>query len=1060
MNIRRVLILLVCLIVMPLMAYSQGKIKGTVSDAHTGETLPGVDLILEGTHVGSITNADGNYIIKNVDPGSYVLKASYVGYKSFEQKITVQNEKTVTVNVKLSQSAINLNQVVVNGEGGPVQIKKLGNSIGMVDMKKTEFLPVDNFSNLIQGRVPGVVGLKVGGLTGAGSRIRIRGSASLSQNNEPVVYIDGVRVDNGGGFGGDVSAGGGGTPSRLDDINPEDIARVEILKGAAAATLYGTEASNGVIEIFTKKGAVGPPVFNFKIQQGPVNYPHRIKSAVGYATSQAQADTMSHYFGGSVKPYQLVSHNFANDLMTTGFSQSYTASVSGGTPGITYFTDARLYKVNGPFGGNNISYPVGTGPKANDIDQKVYLNANVNIFPTDNLQFRVTSGYTTSSLSTIDNSNNIYAVLADAEFSQPQRVSYNDRNGSPAFLTLAEATQQQTNQKVQNFNGSLGINYRPLNNLTLDATFGIDAVNQNSTHYRPFGWNINHFASLDPQGDKSFSNLSHKNYTAEIKATLDNQISDDIKSTFILGGQENMKSNELYTGTGRNFPGPGLEVIGAAAEKTLSETYSKDVNVGTFAQEQIGFRDYLFTTIGARLDANSAFGSKFHAVLYPKASVSYNPSGRTRWQPIGPISSLLLRASIGQSGLQPGAFDALTTYAPITSDQGPGIVPSNLGNPDLKPEVSTEWETGMDIGLFNDLIAFKGTYWHRTVKNVLVPRQFVVSGGFRSTQLSNIGQMKAQGVELSLNGTVIKKKSMSLHLYANGAYLWQQVTSLGGAPPIKIGGSYPRYRNFIMQGYSPGVMFGAELKQVQPGYLPVDFNGDGKPDSKAQVMSYLKTLNASNASLPTSSNVIMIENGLNSYLGKPTPDWTGAFGGSMNYKNFTLETNFEFKTGHYYVTDLTSAFRTSNPVIGRNTPQSAKVERDYVTGGVNGNYQPQNNANVRYQALKDWLYKDLAMAPFSGLNEVKKADFIRWRELSLTYRIPRRILKYYGISKMSLTAAARNLALFTKFPGVDPEVNAVGNDAGNNLTNNFNVGNPVFNWPIPRTILFTVKLTI
>lgn len=233
-------------------AVGQGTVTGTIIDASDGSPLPGVNVIVQGTTIGASTNADGRYEITNVPSGTQQIEARFLGYRSVTKDVTVENGETVELNFELSESAINLDEVVVTGTGGPVEKKKLGNSIGSIDVNKLDTAPISSFSDILQGREAGVVGLPSGGLTGEGSRIRIRGSASLSQSNEPIVIVDGVRVDRGGGFGGFVGTGGGGSPSRLDDINPAAIERIEILKGAAAAALYGTEASNGVIQIFTK----------------------------------------------------------------------------------------------------------------------------------------------------------------------------------------------------------------------------------------------------------------------------------------------------------------------------------------------------------------------------------------------------------------------------------------------------------------------------------------------------------------------------------------------------------------------------------------------------------------------------------------------------------------------------------------------------------------------------------------------------------------------------------------------------------------------------------------
>jgi hypothetical protein len=196
------------------------------------------------------------------------------------------------------------------------------------------------------------------------------------------------------------------------------------------------------------------------------------------------------------------------------------------------------------------------------------------------------------------------------------------------------------------------------------------------------------------------------------------------------------------------------------------------------------------------------------------------------------------------------------------------------------------------------------------------------------------------------------------------------------------------------------------------------------------------------------------------YLGKPTPDFQGSFGFDATlFSNWTVSTLFEYKAGNYYVNNLTDAFRQANPIIGRNLASSSRVERNYITGGLDANGNPQNSGEVRYQALKTWLEEMLALQPFSGLNTVERADFVRMREVSLTYNIPRRWIKDFGLRGVSLTMAGRNLFIITPYSGIDPELNAVGRGGGDTqLANNFLSGVEAFGFPLQRELSFKVRL--
>lgn len=1073
---------LLVLSLLPGSAWAQATIEGTVRDGSNNETLPGVQVFVPDLDIGAVTDADGQYTISDVPEGTHTLEARFVGFRTAERTITVEGDDTYTVNFTLRASAINLDEVVVTGAGGPVEKRKLGNSIASINTERLETAPVQSVSEIIQGREPGMVGLPSGGLSSEGTRIRIRGSASLSQSNEPLVYVDGVRVNNGGGFGGFVGTGGGGSPSRLDDINPIAIDRVEVLKGAAAATLYGTQASNGVIQIFTKQGQIGPPQFTFTTSQSASRFPDAYPDQVGFAVPQElagfdQAGVMSDVIGQDIQPYQLVRQNLPEELSGTGYAQTYSASVTGGSEGITYFVSGRFQDDEGPFEPKFIrpsGYPENLSPLSSDGVTRYQATAKLNITPAENLTFRVTSEYSDNQINSVQTNNNIYGTISLAQFSKPE-LTFINRSGTVAFATVNESLMQSVEQSTQHYSGSTSITYQPLEELEWNAVFGIDFVNSFSEEQRPFGWNIDDFSSDTPEGFKATTDQNALELTLDTKANWSKEFAESFESNLTAGIQGFLTRSTLSSASGEAFPGPGFEVTGAASNQSVFETFTEVINAGIFAQEQVGYNDFVFLTLGARYDANSAFGEEFDGVLYPKASLSFIPSDAPFWGGAGAVSSFRLRAAVGKSGLQPGAFDALTTYTSLASATGAGIVPSNLGNPNLEPEVSTEWEVGTEFGLFDDRAALEATYWNRTVDKALVDRQFPVTGGFRATQLSNIGEVKAQGLELALDANVIDQENFSLDLFGNTAYLYEEVTDLGGAPPIKVGGSYPRYRNYIVEGFAPGAHFGVQLMEVPDGFLPVDLNGDGEPDSEAFLVDFLGGLSPGDltgalpgsAGLPSSTATVLLGENPNSptgnsrdfYLGKPTPDFQGAFGLDVGFlQNFRVSTLFEYKFGNYYVNNLTDAFRNSNSFIGRNTPEASEAQRDYLTGGLDGSGAPQNDGEVRVEALKTWLNDLLALAPFSGLNTIKKADFLRWRELSLTYTVPQSLVGNYGVRNLSFTVAGRNLALFTKYDGVDPELNAVGRGSGSQLDQNFLDGVEAFGFPIPRRIEFRMRL--
>jgi outer membrane receptor protein involved in Fe transport len=572
-------------------------------------------------------------------------------------------------------------------------------------------------------------------------------------------------------------------------------------------------------------------------------------------------------------------------------------------------------------------------------------------------------------------------------------------------------------------------------------------VNQLTVRQIPFAWNVDGYANADVKGSRTMSTQSTHTASVEGKSTWDKQFHPSISSAMVVGGQFFSTQKNGGYGTGNEFPAPGIEVTGAGAIQTSYEEFLSQVSAGAFAQEQIGFKNFTFLTLGARYDKHSAFGKSAGGALYPKASLSVVPSDMPGWKSGGIVSTLRLRAAIGRSGLQPGAFDKYTTFLPQGSQVGAGLAPGNLGNPDLKPEVSTEYEGGFEVGLFGDRAALDFTYWNRTVRDALIARQFAPSGGFTTAQLDNIGEMKANGLEVGLKGAVITKPSFSLSLFGNAAYLHQVVTSMGGAPSIKVSGSYARYVNWVKEGYAPGSFFAPTLMD---GAYPISATPGCTPSTQDQLLAYFGQPRS-----PDAINVLIAKCGqsdINSYVGKPTPDWSGSFGGDITLlKNFRVSSMFEFRAGNYFVHDLTGAFRRSHALIGRNTLQAAQIEATLLN--------PASTATQRLEAARIWATEMKALTPVDGLNEIHEADFIRWRELSVTYDVPQHLSQRLGTRSLGISLTGRNLGILTRYPGADPEMNAFGRGAGaNSLANNFQEGINAWGFPIPRRYSLSARV--
>jgi TonB-dependent starch-binding outer membrane protein SusC len=1004
-------LLTMLLLVVPAGLHGQesGRITGTVA-SEVGRPLNGVQIFIPGTGIGTLTNAQGTFALLNVAPGTHTVRAQLIGWGSTDTTVTVGAGASAVANFQLRESAIALDEVVVTGAGQAVEKKRLGNTVATINAEQIQNAPVANLAEVLQGREPGVVVQQTGGMAGEGANILIRGGASLSQKNQPIIYVDGVRVNSEGG------QGGAGAASRLNDINPDAIARIEVLKGAAAATLYGTEASNGVIQIFTKNGAAGAPQWQISTEWGfSKQIDDRYLPLAGFARSDTAAARLTQFYGRTIQPFQAFETPLTPFIFETGSFQAHSLSVSGGSDVVSYFVSGRLSNEDGSYGGEQY------GP-AQDIDAQKQANANLSIYPWENLRLRLSSNFTDAYHEIPSNGNNTNGAFSLAIMSKPELARGpaegfigGNPTGAFAFSTIPETMNILTEERVRRFGGALTTTYTPMQDLSLETTFGLDVTNTLYEAFRPFGWNVSGVSSTNPQGQRLVRDIQKRDLTFDGRAGWNTQLADDWSSSLTLGAQLLISDRHRSDNNGNTFPAPGLEVTGAGLNQSVEEAILKTVNAGVFAQEQIGFRDWLFTTVGGRFDRHSAFGESAGSAFYPKASVSFVASDMPGYAL--PFSTLRLRGAIGTSGLQPGAFDKFTTFDPLPSELGPGVSPGNLGNEDLKPEVSTEWEVGSEVGFFDNRIALNATYWNRTTKDVLVNRQFAPSGGFVNTQLDNIGEMKAWGLEVGANGSVWSSPKVSVNLFASASFLDRVVSSMGGAPDLKVG--YFRYLTWVKEGFAPGAFFGAKL--ASDAY-PIDTNRDNVADSREEQLAYFASPRAADAFLP----LVVDEDGdgdlIDHYLGKPIPDWQGSVGAEITLlRNLQLVSMFEFKAGNFVVHNLSHEFRQNHAQLGRNTMPVAELEAVLLN--------PASTAEERLDAARDYVTQyGGGLAPYAGMNAVEKGDYMRWRELSLAYTLPAALVARTGASSIVVSASARNLALWTGYSGIDPENNVVSAD--------------------------------
>lgn len=718
------------------LAFAQvtGEIRGTVTDVERGEGLIGANVVLQGTNFGAATNLDGMYSIRSVPPGRYTVTVRYVGYRQQSKEVAVSVNATATVDFQLSVSALQMDEVVVTGQGSAIEKRKLASPIETISAREVSSAPVTSIDQLLQGRVPGMVSFNTSGQPGTAGRIRSRGIRSAFASQTPVIYVDGVRVDNQDNFR--LQRGTGGlVTSSIADLVVGQIERVEVLKGGAAATLYGSDAAAGVIQVFTKKGFAGAPRWTFSTMLG-IDAPET----------------------------QWVVEQFTKDkVLKNGNFQQYTANVTGGSDVSSYNLTGRMQSSEGVIEkNNNRYYNIGGGMRSQMGDR---------------LSMEFSAGYTNSLYGGMFNNNAIASILGSTEDSTIQSTPNPDS-------TLRIALLPDHREVVNRFTTSATARYNPLNMLGTRFTVGLDYRKNEQRIFNPIEaavWTSTPGGQL-ARFDRDFLTIS-----LDAAATLSYPREGDVTSTLTVGVQGFREEDRQSNATGSNFPVPGTDDFDNAATVTASESNQQLFSGGFYINENVGLFDRIFLDVGLRIDGNSAFGKDAGLQSYPKAGVAYNLAEETFW-PLGEYwNSFKLRASYGQTGKFPNAFTRDRTFN-AGRFLGAGLITfANPGDPGLKPEKTTTMEFGFDAGFLEDRIALQVTYFTELTKDALFTVAEQVTSGYAS-QLRNVGEIENKGLEVSLNAVPISTPDVDLSVRISYSSLDNKVKSLGGTPPFSIGG--------------------------------------------------------------------------------------------------------------------------------------------------------------------------------------------------------------------------------------------------------------------------------
>lgn len=779
-------------------AQQTGTITGTVLERGSNKPIDAAQVTVIGTRLGAQVNAQGAFTIRGVPVGPQKVRAQFIGFEPVELNVNV-TAAGAQVTFQMTRAAFALSGVVVTATGEEKR-RAVGTAMAVVDTTLISRTAASNPQQLLAAASTGVSVLANSGQPGAGSEVRLRGVNSVSQGNTPLIYIDGVRVYNGLT---PVAVGGGQQGSPLNDISPNDIDHIEIVKGPSATTLYGTEASGGVIQIFTKQGRSGSAQwtvnlstgFNFQGHVGPKSDP------TGFFFNKCN-DAAYNVNGDGVK-FQDPTCPADGKWVHDGPIQRTSVSVRGGTQGgTTYYV------------GGNWDDEKGTLPRSALHNRG--MRVNLGFVPAKGLNIALNTSLSNNTNQGFADGNS--AGGAALNISRGTNSNYKGTGCSDATVTCVNNADLFRSDVINNsvhFIGGAVLTYQPIEAFSNRLAFGYDNNNAELNYVVPFG-------NLRLPLGGIWQTLWHRQLiTADYAGTFRYAINDQWSTSTSIGGQVFDSRRYSTALESDNFSGPGYPTLTSGSIRLINDVNSQRViNAGFFAQEVIGWRDILFITGGVRVDGNSAFGKSFGLQTYPKISASYVISDEHFW-PRQYVPSLKLRAALGESGKAPGAFDAVRTWDPVAAENGkPAFAPNQLGNPDLGPERSRELEVGFDLGALDNRITVAFTNFSQRTLKALIPVSQAPSLGFSSSQLINVGELRNSGNEVTLTGEIIRGANVNLTAKLGMTTLSSKAVSVG-ADTSTVLTIYALGRTYVKAGYPVTSYMGKRVINAEAHAAPI-----------------------------------------------------------------------------------------------------------------------------------------------------------------------------------------------------------------------------------------------
>ena len=1047
---RLIHVCLVALLPIGIIAQEPIVVTGVVSD-EVGVPLLGANVFVLDWPYGSSTEADGVYrftVPQSLLDQEILLRASFIGYRSKTVKLTLQrgqNEQKFSLAIDVLKSE----EMIITSMGVGVTRDKLGVTIGKVSPREIVNSDEINVVSALSGKVSNIEVTSSSGEPGAGAYIRIRGINSIAAGTQPLFVVDGSPINNQSIFNAnrrlDVAVDGVTQQNRASDLNPQDIASIDVLKGAAASAMYGSRAANGVVLITTKNGVPGRTRATYRLSYtfDEVNKTVPLQRKYGQGTGGEFDANVTGSWGPDLEVAGTPTYDHANEVFGTGHKIDNSFSIAGGSDKTSYYLSLGRTDIGGVIKGNS-DYDRNTVrlKASHTVTDQLYITGNISIATVESNRIQKgsnVSGLLLGALRTPPEFNNQPYIEPETGFHRsyqtPTPITLAGSRGfDNPFFVLYEHTNLS---EVNRFFGNTRIDYdfRPW--LNISYTLGYDFSDDQRRTVFPLG------TSQFPDGRIIRDEFTSRETDGNLVVTAVRHFAPAAMHLTLMAGQNlNERDIRTFTTQGDGIAVDGFDQLGSAASFLTVERQEIVRIEGYFAQALVDLWDQFYLTAGLRNDGASVFSNGKKRHWYPKISSSWNftelnaLSGK-KWLNFGKV-----RAAYGETGRLPAPYATITGFITdtIESDWGDQLSTTaygyggfisdpTRGQEDIKPERAKEFETGFDLGLLDNRLGLDITYYNQKTTDVIYSLPQAPSTGFRS-QIRNAGTITNKGIELGLNTRLVNRQDVRWGFDLTYARNRNNVTELPGTDFLVLGPfDGAPFGGSVVEGHAVGVHRGPDYVRFGRGsavdgvFIDEAFTGWKSDD-----------LYISESGYPIVDPEIRI-------LSDPNPDWTGGLRNTFTFfNNLQFTTLFDIKNGG----DMWNGTKGALYFYGTHKDTEDREGTQVFEGVGPGQGTPVSKGQEWYAVQPGSLFTGVD-SPF-----VEDGGYVKLREIAVSYTLRHGWVEQRGLSAIDLRLSARNLKTWTDYTGIDPEANVTG-------TSNLR-GQDYFNNPQTRSYAFTVQI--